>query len=335
MPALATEPWLLLGKEQGEAVNVIDFECDTPTREAVEDTIRLIHSGRGFDKEGYAQLMAPGWAAQIGMTLEEFNRAKAQIGLTALALKLCDRDMERAMSHAQIIAMLDEAGVSHACVGNAGRRASNEDVARLAAEYPDRLIPWFRIWGDEGAAGVARLEHGVKALGCRGFEIASYRERRAINDPVYLPFLAKSAELGIPVRISVGVHLLSDRAYDYAHPRFLDEIAIAFPTLKIIAGLGGWPWVSDLMAIAMRHPNLYIDFACRRVKQLLAPGSGYEPLIYYGTRVLQDRILFASGWGTSMIPLSQLVRETEALPLSDTVRAKWMHDNAARVLGLD
>ena len=315
-------------------MNVIDFECDTPTREAVEDTIRLIHSGRGFDKEGYAQLMAPGWAAQIGMTLEEFNRAKAEVGLTALALKLCEKDMERAMSHAQIIAMLDEAGVSHACIGNAGRRASNEDVAKLAVEYPDRLIPWFRIWGDEGEAGVAKLEHGVRGLGCRGFEIASYRERRAINDPAYLPFLAKCVELDIPVRISVGVHLLSDRAYDYAHPRFLDEIAIAFPTLRIVAGLGGWPWVSDLVAIAMRHPNLYIDFACRRVKQLMTPGAGYEPLIYYGTRVLQDRIIFASGWGTSMISLSQLIRETDALPLTDTVRRKWMHDNAARLLGL-
>jgi len=39
---------------------VIDFECDTPTKEAVEDRIALIHAGRGFDKEGYAQLMAPG-----------------------------------------------------------------------------------------------------------------------------------------------------------------------------------------------------------------------------------------------------------------------------------
>src|SRR5450432_2562536 len=48
-------------------MNIIDFECDTPTREAVEDTVRLIRSGRGFDKEGYAQLMAPGWAAQIGI----------------------------------------------------------------------------------------------------------------------------------------------------------------------------------------------------------------------------------------------------------------------------
>jgi hypothetical protein len=30
--------------------------------------------------------------------------------------------------------------VAKACIGNAGRRASNEDVARLAAEYPDRLL---------------------------------------------------------------------------------------------------------------------------------------------------------------------------------------------------
>ncbi|MGH6957167.1 MAG: amidohydrolase family protein [Caulobacteraceae bacterium] len=316
-------------------MQIIDFECDTPTREAVEDTVRLIGQGRGFDKEGYAQLMAPGWAAQIGMSLAEFNAAKATIGLKGLALKLCEKDMERAMSHADVIAMLDAAGVSRACIGNAGRRAANEDVAAFAAEYPDRLIPWFRIWGEEGEAGVAALERGVRELGCRGFEISSYREGRYIDDPAYRPFLAKCVELGIPARITVGVHLLSDRPYDYAHPKALDALAIQFPTLKIVAGLGGWPWVADLVAIATRHPNLYIDIACRRAKQLVAPGAGYEPLIYYGSRVLQDRILFGSGWGTLNIPLAQLIAETEALPLKESVRAKWMGANAARVLGLD
>ena len=187
-------------------MQIIDFECDTPTKEAVEDTVRLIKSGRGFDKEGYAQQMAPGWAAQIGMSLEEFNEAKSTVGLTALALKLCEVDMTKAMSHAEVIAMLDGAGVAKACIGNAGRRASNEDVAAFAAEYPDRLIPWFRIWGDEGEAA---LEQGVRKRGVRGFEISSYRGERYINDPAYRPFMAKCVELNIPVRITVGVHLLS------------------------------------------------------------------------------------------------------------------------------
>jgi predicted TIM-barrel fold metal-dependent hydrolase len=35
-----------------------------------------------------------------------------------------------------------------------------------------------------------------------------------------------------------------------------------------------------------------------------------------------------------MIPLAQLVRETDDLPLTDAVRAKWMYGNAARVLGI-
>lgn len=314
---------------------IIDFECDTPTREAVEDTVRLIEQGRGFDKEGYAQMMAPGWAAQLGMSVEKFNDAKASRGLTALALELCDADMKKAMSHADVIAMLDAAGVDKACIGNAGRRSSNEDVARLAAEYPDRLIPWFRIWGDEGEAGVAALEHGVRTLGCRGFEISSYREGRYINDPAYRPFLAKCVELDIPVRITVGLHLLSDRPYDYAHPKYLDEIAIRFPDLRIVAALTGWPWVAETCAIAGRHRNLYIDFACKRVKHLLAPGSGYEALLYYGARNLQDKVIFGSGWGTQAISLAQLVAETDELPLKPSVRAKWMGGNAARLLKLD
>ena len=86
-------------------------------------------------------------------------------------------------------------------------------------------------------------------------------------------------------------------------------------------------------AIASRHQHLYIDFACRRVKGW--PGAGYEALIYYGARNLQDKVIFGSGWGTHMIPLAQLVAETAELPLKDSVRAKWMGGNAARVLGLD
>ncbi|MGH6993956.1 MAG: amidohydrolase family protein, partial [Caulobacteraceae bacterium] len=300
-----------------------------------EDTRRLIKAGRGFDKEGYANLMGRGWAAQLGMSLEAFEaERRSEGGLTRLALKLCDKHLAEAMSEEAVIAMLDEAGVEAACVGNAGRRASNGDVAALAARHPGRLVPWFRIWGEEGDKGVAELEKGVKEMGCRGFEIASYREGRAIDDPVYRPFLAKCAELEIPVRITTGLHLLSDRAWDLAHPRHLDAIAIAFPDLTIVAGLTGWPWVGELVAIALRHRNLFIDFACRRVRQLMAPGAGYEPLIYYGARTLQDRILFASGWGTQGVALKQLIAETEALPLSDAVRAKWMGENAARVLGL-
>ncbi len=67
----------------------------------------------------------------------------------------------------------------------------------------------------------------------------------------------------------------------------------------------------------------------------MAPGAGYEALLYYGTRILQDKVIFGSGWGASMVPLAQLVHETDALPLNDAVRRKWMSENAAKVLKID
>jgi predicted TIM-barrel fold metal-dependent hydrolase len=92
--------------------------------------------------------------------------------------------------------------------------------------------------------------------------------------------------------------------------------------------------VADLVAIATRHRNVFIDFACRRVRHMIAPGSGYEMLMYYGNRILQDKILFASGWGTQNVPLAQLIAECDDLPLRDSVREKWMYHNAARALKL-
>ena len=314
---------------------IIDFECDTPTLDVAEETVRLIHQGRGFDKEGYAQLMAPGWAAQLGLTMDEFRELKASEGLTVIALRLCELHRREAMADDDVIPMLDDAGVDIACIGNAGRRASNEDVAKLAAQHPERLIPWFRIWGEEGPIGVRKLEEGVRELGCRGFEVSPYREMRYANDPVYWPFLAKCEELGIPARITVGMHLLSDRPHDFGHPRSLDELARQFPKLKIVAALGGWPWIEELCAIVLRHANLYVDFACTRVGQMLAHGGGYEAMVFHGQHALQDKILFASGWGSMGVSLKQMVAETEQLPLNDTVRRKWMGENAARVLGLD
>ena len=82
----------------------------------------------------------------------------------------------------------------------------------------------------------------------------------------------------------------------------------------------------------MRHPNLFIDIACRRVKQLLAPGAGYEPLIYYGTRMLQDRIERGSeaiGFppeGTPFKPHVTLgrVREGQRIP------SRGLDDHASR-----
>jgi len=153
-----------------------------------------------------------------------------------------------------------------------------------------------------------------------------------VNDKKYYPFYAKCVELNIPIRAHTSMNYATDRAMDLGRPIYLDEVARDFPELVIIAGLGGWPWVPELVGLARRHQNVYIDTAAHRPKYIKYPGSGFEMLLQFGNTVLQDRILFASSWMTLGLPMKQIIEEMEDLPRNDAVKRKWMYENAARIL---
>ena len=73
-------------------------------------------------------------------------------------------------------------------------------------------------------------------------------------------------------------------------------------------------------------------FGGGETKYLQQPASGYEGLVQFGGSVLQDRIIFGTSY--PLVPVERSVKEVEELPLKDHVKRKWLHDNAARFLGL-
>jgi predicted TIM-barrel fold metal-dependent hydrolase len=65
------------------------------------------------------------------------------------------------------------------------------------------------------------------------------------------------------------------------------------------------------------------------------PGSGFEMLMQFGNTLLQDRIVFASGSGDLGLPIGQIVREMQALPLKDAVKEKWLYKNALELFRMN
>ena len=310
---------------------VIDIECDIPTRETVQKELESIGSGDTRGMVNYLNLFGPRWAADIGMSLTEFEEAKKTLGVGKLWRRVGEKALEKAMSEEEFVRMLDEAGVAIACIGT-GRFATVEHTASLAQRYKGKFIPWIRISPHEGMAGVRKLEVAVKELGIKGFEASPFREKIYVNDKKYYPFFAKCVELNIPVRSHTSMNYATDRSMDLGRPVYLDEVACDFPELTIIAGLGGWPWVPELVGLARRHQNVYIDLAAHRPKYISNPGSGFETLLQFGNTVLQDRILFASSWMNLAMPMKQIIQETQELTRNETVKHKWMYENAARIL---
>ena len=309
---------------------IIDFECDIPTREVYEAELVSFES---MDSEGlgnYIHIFGAKWAADAGMAPDAFEEAKNTLPPIEVRKLITATAMASAMTETDFITMLDQAGVTKACIGT-GRNGGIAHTAALAEKYPGRFIPWCRINPKAGADGPAQLEHAVRELGMKGMEVSTFRDELYANDKRYFPLYAKCTALNLPVRIYCTMNYATDKAMDLGRPIYIDEVARTFPQLTIIAGLGGWPWVPELIGLARRHANVYIDFAAHRPKYLATPGSGFEMLLQFGNTLLQDRILFASSWVTQGLSLKQIAEEVMALPLKPHVKTKWMGENAARI----
>lgn len=212
-----------------------------------------------------------------------------------------------------------------------GVRIANEDVAAFCKTHGERYIGFAGVDPHKGAAAVAAFETAVRELGLCGLNVQGFEHRLAIDDPLLFPLYEKCVELDVPVNVHCGTNFSTHTSMSYGHPAALDRVMMALPRLRVCASPPGWPWVLELLAVAWRHPNLWIGTVAVRPKLLATPNSGYEPLLQYGKRVLRDRMIFGSAF--PMMPVEQALAEFDALPMEDEVRERWKLRNALAFLG--
>ncbi|MSP88217.1 MAG: amidohydrolase [Alphaproteobacteria bacterium] len=240
---------------------------------------------------------------------------------------------------AKYLAMYDRLGARHVVVKardletTFGFRIANEDVAAFCHAHGPRFLGFAGADPHKGIVAIRELEFAVRELGLRGLNLQCFEHKLAINDKKMYPLYAKCIELDIPVNIHASINFSTDTLMEYGHPRLLDEVMVHFPDLRVCASPPGWPWVQELIGVAWRHKNVSIGLVAVRPRVLGIANSGYEPLLQYGNTILQDRIIFGSAY--PMQPVERALAEIDALALKPEVRRKWVHDNAARFLGLN
>lgn len=230
----------------------------------------------------------------------------------------------------RFVADMERAGVEVGVVTG----VPNSVIAEVIRTYPGRFIGFAALSPYDGMRAVRELERLVHEQGLGGLRVSALYNGLPASDRRYYPLYAKCVELDVPVRIYTAMTYANDRPYDLGHPRHLDQIAMDFPELRIVAGLGGWPWVGETVALMRRHPNLYCDTAAHRPRHFATPGSGWEPLLQFGNTLLQDKVMVGLSWETIGLPMETLIGEYMQLPLKDLVKDKWLHENARRFLRL-
>ena len=314
-------------------MKVIDLELDLPP-DAEQLVTRLkdylFHSTeKGM--ANYGNVFGVQRARALNFTPEEIQRMKKERSSAEIDRVLMKRAKKAVMTLPRFVEQMDEAGIEWGAVF----AGDSDRTAAVVAQFPDRFIGTANINPLDGMKAVRELERAVLELGIKCFYASPFRYGIRATDCRFYPLYAKAVELDIPVFIYTTMTYRTDLPMDIGRPLYVDDVAMDFPEMRIVAGLGGWPWVPELIGLARRHQNLYISTAGHRPKYLGTPGSGWEMLMQFGNTLLQDRIVFASSWFTFSMPIKQVVEEMLALPLKDSVKEKWMYKNSLRLFGLE
>jgi len=173
-----------------------------------------------------------------------------------------------------------------------GKGLSNDQIADFVKRHPDRFIGYASV-DPKRSDAVEELERCVKELDLKGVKFHPSAVNLYPNDEKYFyPLYEKCVELNIPVQSHSGTTGLYFTKIKYTMPIHYDDVAVDFPTLKLVLlhfGIGGWH--DQAMSIAFRHPNVYLD---------LSGASPYiipkDLLFAANTPFFQDKVVFGTDY---------------------------------------
>lgn len=228
------------------------------------------------------------------------------------------------------VAAMDAAGVGFGLLsawhGPEGALISNDEVARFVAAHPTRFAGLASVDLMKPVSAVRELRRSVKQLGFKGLRVLPWLWGLPPNDRRYYPLYAECVELGVPFCTQVG-HTGPLRTSETGRPiPYLDDVALDFPDLVIVAGHIGYPWTEEMIALARKYPNVHIDTSAYTAKR-------YPPeLVRYLRGSGRKKVMFGSNY--PMIFPQKALEELAALGLDDEARELFLSGNARRVFQL-
>lgn len=238
--------------------------------------------------------------------------------------------LETGVTAAEMVAMLDRAGIERALLTAWHRPGqwliSNDQVAEMVREFPERLVGVASVNLERPLEAVHELERAVVELGFKALRLLPWLWNRPPNDKFYFPLYVKCIELGIPFCCQVG-HTGPLFPSEPGRPiPYLDEVALTFPELTIVGGHIGFPWTDEMIGLAWKHANVYIDTSAWLPRY-------YPPsLIQFLSTFGRDKVLFATNF--PMLGFEKCAEQARQLGLAPEIERRFLRENAERVFRL-
>lgn len=264
----------------------------------------------------------------------------------------------------QLLALMDEHGVDHACLVQRGHvyGYDNSYILDSARRHPARLHP-IVILDTQDPQTADTYRRMVRENGVAGFRMANSRpwilDTGWMSSPTAMQIWQACADLGTPMTL-----IVFDNQLSYVLP-LIKLIALKFPDLPIVLDHGAMPYGMSQYEVALREkagetvimppppgygidetiaifadlPNVYFKITEINMERLVKANVASAGLIRRMVDVFgPDRLVWGSDVGQSMLwdYTTKVAMACEAAgQLTAEQTRKFLHDNAARIYGLE
>lgn len=231
---------------------------------------------------------------------------------------------------------MDENGIDHAVMhaeNELGDMADtlNDVLADIVQRYPQRFTGIGTVsLSDLSIKKALRQIDECAEKGFIGLSIQPAFFGMHLNEKKLYPVYAKAMEKNLLVALHTGINYTTSCPMAGENPILLDELACNFPDLTIVASHGGWPWIPEMVAVARKHPQVYVEFGGLSPKYIGAQGGGWDMMHRFMNSVLNDQILYATDYPT--MDHHRTLFEWRAMNLKPAVLENLLAKNAKELI---
>jgi predicted TIM-barrel fold metal-dependent hydrolase len=227
------------------------------------------------------------------------------------------------MSMGEFVKNMVQQGVSKGVVCGGSIEDNDHLIEIQQSEQGDKF---YFIAGIHPKYGIKRnLEEldRCRESGFLGVNISPYIWGIEANAKELFPIYAHCERYNIIAIVHGSLHYNRYQSMWLGDPKYMDDIAMHFPKLKLVISHAGNGFGILGLAVAQRHPNLFLEFSALWPKYL--PEATLQAVNTY----LKDRCLFGTDY-----PLVDFASGVEAWgdALRPDVRELFFEKNAARCL---
>lgn len=240
-----------------------------------------------------------------------------------------------------LLASMDEAEIDYSLLiadGFAKGGTPTDEVIKICEENPRLKAIGCVHYKKLDNAQIERLTTLLEKGKINGVKLYPPYEFFYPQDEKLFPFYEKCQQMGKPIIVHTGILMPGlPGLLKQSHPLNLDDIANAFPKLKIVMAHFGNPWITDAMMVMLKNKNVYADISGYFEAYAHIPQKHIKYFIQdltYIKNFLGDfkRFLFASDW--PLYSQKEYLDAVKQIPMTSEEKDLVFWKNAKEIFNL-